>query len=89
MPRMSNNYEYPSGNFGDISQLTNWILDYGAMCHMTPEISDFIPSSLEDRDKQIEVVDRHHVTAKQKGQVQIKICDNHGYPIIATINNVI
>ena len=39
---------------------------------MTPEVLDFIPGSLEDTDKHIEVVDRHYVTAKQKGQVRIK-----------------
>ena len=40
---MSVNDECPSGNFGDSSQLTNWILDSGAMCHIKPEVSDFIP----------------------------------------------
>ena len=55
--------------FCDSSQLKNWILDSGATCHMTPEISDFIPGSLEDMDKHVEVADRHHVTEKQKGQV--------------------
>ena len=46
MARMSGNEECHSGNFGDSSQLTNWILDSGATCHMTPEVSDFIPDSL-------------------------------------------
>ena len=46
MARMSNNDECPSENFGDSSQLTNWILDSGATFHMTPEVSDFIPGSL-------------------------------------------
>ena len=72
MACMSVNDEYSSGNFGVSSQLTNWILDSGATCHMIPEVSDFIPGSLEDRDKQIEFADRHHVTAKQKVHVQIK-----------------
>ena len=44
---------------------------------MTPEVSDFIPGSLDDTEKYIEVADGHQVTAKQKGQVQIKICDNN------------
>ena len=43
MARMYGNDEYPSGNFCDSSQLTNWILEYGEMCHMKPEVSDFIP----------------------------------------------
>ena len=36
MARMSGNDECPSENYGDSSQLTNWILDSGATCHMTP-----------------------------------------------------
>ena len=72
MARMSVNDECPSGNFGDSSKLPNWFLDYGASCHMTPEVSYFIPGSLENTDKHIEVTDRHHVTAKQNDQVQIK-----------------
>ena len=72
MARMSVNDECPGGNFCDSSQLTNWILYYGSKCHIKPEVSDFNPGSLEDMDKHIEVADRHHVTAKQIGQVRIK-----------------
>ena len=43
MARMSSNDERSSEKYGDSSQLTNWILDSGATCHMTPEVSDFIP----------------------------------------------
>ena len=89
MARMSNNDECPSGNFGDSSQLTNWILDSGAMCHMTPEVSDFITGSLGYMHKYIEVADGHHVTAKKKGQVRIKMCDDHVDPFIATLHNVL
>ena len=56
---------------------------------MTPEVSDFIPGSLEDTDKYIEVADRHHVTAKQKGQVQIQMCDDNGMNFIATLHNIL
>ena len=55
---------------------------------MTPEVSNFIPGSLEDTDKYIEVADGHHVTAKQKGQVRIKRCDNNGKTFITTLYNV-
>ena len=71
MAHMSNNDECSSEKYGDNSQLTNWILDSGGSCHMTPEVSDFIPGLLQDTDKHIEVADGHHVTAKQKGQVRI------------------
>ena len=89
MARMSGNDECPSGNFGDSLQLTNWILDSGATCHMKPEVSDFILGSLEDTDKHIEVADRYQVTVKQKGQVRIKMCNNNGDPFIATLHNVL
>ena len=39
---------------------------------MTPEVSDFVPGSLEDADKYIEVADRHYVTANPKYQVRVK-----------------
>ena len=80
-------HECTSENFGDSLQLTNWILGFGAKCHMTPEVSDFIPGSLEDTDKYIEVVDRNHVT--KKVQVRIKMCDNNRDPFIATLHNVL
>ena len=51
MARMSSNNERSSENYGDSLQLTNWILDSGATCHMTPEVSYFITGSLEDIDR--------------------------------------
>ena len=36
MARMPGNDECPSGNFCYSSQLTDWILDSGATCHMIP-----------------------------------------------------
>ena len=56
---------------------------------MTPEVSDFIPVSLEDMDKCIEVADGHHVTAKQKGQVRIQMCDDNGKTFIATLYSLL
>ena len=73
MARMSNDDVPKNKYYGDSSQLTNWILDSGATCHMTPEVMDFIPGSLEDTDKFIEVADGHNVTAKQKGSVRIQM----------------
>ena len=66
MEGMSNDDASKNKAYGDSSQLTIWILDSGATCHMTPEVTDFIPGSLEVTDKFIEVADGHHVTAKQK-----------------------
>ena len=88
MARMSGNGKFPSEMFGDRLQYTNWILDYEASGHMPPEVSDFITGSLEDTDKYIEVADGHHVTAKQKVQVQIKMCNDNGYSFIAMLHNV-
>ena len=89
MTRMSGNDESTSRYFGDSSQLTNWVLDSGEMCHMTPQVSDFIPGLLEDTDEHIEVADGHYVTAKQKVQVQIKMCNDNGDPIIATLHSIL
>ena len=56
---------------------------------MTPEVKDFIPGSLDDTDKFIEVADGHHVTAKQKGSVRIKMLDNDRETFIATLYNLL
>ena len=53
MEGMSSDDEGKSVKYGDSSQLTNWIFDSGATCHMTPEVSDFIPETLEYTDKYI------------------------------------
>ena len=89
MARMSSDEELKSVKYGDSLQLTNWILDSGATCHMTPEVSDFIPVTLEDTDKYIEVADEHHVTVKQKGQVRIQMCDDKGKTLIATLHIIL
>ena len=49
-----------------VIKLTNWIIDSVATCHMTPQVLCFIPGSLEDKDKHIEVLDVHHATENQK-----------------------
>ena len=56
---------------------------------MTPEVLDFIPGSLEDTDKYIEVADGHHVTGKQKDHVQVKTCDHDVNPFIKTLHSVL
>ena len=71
MAHMSSNEERPRRYFGDISQQKEWILDSGAISPMTPDISDYIPFSLVERDKYIEVSYGHFFTAKKTGEVQI------------------
>ena len=56
---------------------------------MTPKVSDFIPGLLDNMDKHIEVADRHHITAKQKRKVRIKMCDDNRDHFIATLHNVL
>ena len=57
MAHMWGNEESSSRYFGDSLPLKNWILDSGATCHMTLQVLGFIPFSLEDTDKHIEVAD--------------------------------
>ena len=86
---MSSDEERESKEYGDSLQLNNWILDSGATCHMTPEVTDFIPGSLEYTDKFIEVADGHHVIAKQKGSVRIQMFDDNGKTFVATLYNIL
>ena len=89
MACMYSNAKLSSENYGDSLQLNNWILDLVETLHMTPEVSDFIPGSLEDTDKYIEIADGNNVTAKQKVSVQIQMCDDNGRKFIATLYNVL
>ena len=89
MTCMFDNDESHSRYFDDSSQLTNWILYLGETCHMTPQASDFIPGSLEDTYKYVEVTDGHHIMAKQKVQVRIKICDDNTDTFIVILHNVL
>ena len=63
---MSGNDEISSIYFGDNLQSTNCILDSGATCHMTTQVSDFVLVSLENINKYIEVTDGNYVTEKKK-----------------------
>ena len=54
MACMSGNDKIPSRYFGESLQMTNYILYSGATFNMTPQVSYFIPCSLEDTDKNIE-----------------------------------
>ena len=81
--------KFSSRYFCDSSHLIGFILNSGATCHMTPQVSDFILGSLEDTDKYIGVADGHHIIAMQKGKFQIKLCNNSGDTFIATFHNVL
>ena len=89
MARVSSNEESPRRDIGKSSQLTNWVLDSGATCHMTPGIYDFILGSWVETDKYIEVADGHFFTEKQTGEVQINMHDNNGKPFIDMLYNVL
>ena len=89
MARMSSDDKRKSKDYGESSQLTNWSFYSGATCHMTPEVTDFIPVSLEDTDRFIEDADGHHVTAKQKGSVRIQMCNDNRKTFVATLYRVL
>ena len=85
---MSGDDKISSRDFGDSSQLTNWTLDSESTCHMTPQVSDFIPESLYYMDKYIAVAYVQYIKANQKGQVQMIICDDNGNNFIVKLHNV-
>ena len=72
MACMPSNVESPRRYFGDSSQLTNWILDSGTTCHITPYISYCIPGSLMETDKYTEFTYGNFVTAKDTCYFKIK-----------------
>ena len=85
MDRMSTIAEISGRNYGDSSQVTNWILDSVVTCHMKPDIQEFILVLLVETDKYIKVADKSFVTVKQTGEVQIKTCGKNGKPFIAVL----
>ena len=89
MARMSDNDKSSSRYFDDSLQQTNWILDSGATCYITPQVQYFILGPFEEKDKHIEVTDGHYVMAKKKGEFQVKLCDDNKYPFITTFKNVL
>ena len=72
MERKFSKLEISGRHFGESLQLTNWILDSGATCHMALEILDFIMCLLVEIDKYIEVADVNFVIKKQTGESQNK-----------------
>ena len=77
MECISTEAETPRRKYGDSLYLTNWILDLGVTCHMEQNISDYIPGSLVETYKYIKVLDGNFIIAKQKGHVQIEMCDEN------------
>ena len=77
MARMTSNARNPRIKYGYSSQLTNWILDSGATCHMTQKISVCIPGSLVETDKCNGVADGKFFTAKETVEVQIEMRDDN------------
>ena len=86
---MSGNDLIYSSDFCDSFQLTNWILDSRKMCYTEPQVSDFIPGSLEDMNKYIEVEDAHYFTVKQRGKIKIKLCDDNRNNFIVTLHIIL
>ena len=56
---------------------------------MSPEISNFIPSSMAETGKYIEVADGNFITAKKKRIISDKMCGNNIKPFIDMLYNVL
>ena len=89
MARMYYNMESTRRHFGEISHPINWILDSGVTCHLTLEISDFLPVSILEKDKYIEFSDVNFITETQTGVVKIKMSDDNDKLFIATLYNIL
>ena len=89
MARMSSNAEIPITDFVDSSQLTNWVLDQGVNCHMTPETLNYVPGSLVETYTYIGVSYGRFVASRKTVGVQIKMRGNDVKPFISTLYNVL
>ena len=67
---MSSDDQRKSVKYGDILKLTNWVLDSGATCHMTSEVSDFILGTLEDTDNTLKL--QTEITSRRNKKVKYK-----------------
>ena len=56
---------------------------------MKPQVTDLIPGSLGYTERHNEFADGHQIATKQKGKVQIKLCDDNGDNFIAILHNVL
>ena len=65
MARMSSNAEITRRDFGDRLQLTNWVLDSGATCHMTSEMSYFYRAHGWKRINRLKLHIGNFIIAKQ------------------------
>ena len=72
MAQISSNEERKSEKYGDSSQLTNWNFRFRSNVPHDNRSFGFHSSIIRSRDKYIEVVDGHHVTAKKKVKYKYK-----------------
>ena len=56
---------------------------------MTPEISNIVPGLFVKADKYIGFADGNFITAKKTGEAQIKIHNDNGKLLIATLYNLL
>ena len=58
--------------------LYNWVMDSRATCHMTPYQTDFLPDSVNQIKKIVEIADGYNVPANLSGTVLIKTKNDAG-----------
>ena len=58
--------------------LSNWVMDSGATCHMTPYESDFEHNSVSHTQKGVEDADGHNVPANLSSTILIRTKNDAG-----------
>ena len=71
-----------------VHNLNNWVMDSGAMCHMTPYQQDFIPGTTYLLDKAVEVVDGYTIPLKLSGPILIQTQSNQGDEVNICVQSV-
>ena len=69
--------------------MNNRLLDYGATAHMTPHVTDFLPDSLIDTNKIVEIADGSEASCTLHGSVLLNMLDDRGEQIQGEMEGVL
>ena len=69
--------------------LSNWVMDSGCTCHMTPFKSDFLHHTLVHENKIVEVADGNSIPATLSGTINLHVYTAKHEKLLLTLQNVL
>ena len=71
------------------NDLSNWVMDGGCKCHMTPILSDFLPNTFVHENKLVEVADNSSIPAESSGNIHLHVFKESHEKFILTLQNIL